>query len=86
MRFILVARDLFHADGARALERLWAFGLKEAARVQRPEEYYRQHGTLDGWSAAVLARDLEAELRSEVSPALARAVADWPVTHGASGR
>jgi hypothetical protein len=86
LRFILVARDLFHADGASALERLWAFGLKEAARVQSPEEYYRQHGTLDGWSAALLAQDLEAELRSEVSSALYGAVADWPVTHGASAR
>src|SRR4029453_12601234 len=75
----------FTRMGARALERLWAFRLKEG-RVQRPEEYYRQHGTLDRWSAAVLARDLGAELRSEVSSALAGAGADWPVTHGASAR
>jgi hypothetical protein len=86
MRLLLLARDLFDQDGARALERLWAFGLKQAARVQRPEDYYREHGTLDGWSATMHARDLEAELNSEVSSTLARAVADWPLIHGTSGR
>jgi hypothetical protein len=76
MRLLLLARDLFDQDGARALERLWAFGLKQAARVQRPEDYYREHGTLDGWSATMHARDLETELSAEVSSTLARAVAE----------
>jgi hypothetical protein len=86
MRLVLLARDLFDHDGEGALERLWAFGLKQAARVQRPEDYYREHGTLDGWSAATHAKDVEAELSSEVSPRLARAVADWPLIQGASDR
>jgi hypothetical protein len=78
LRLLLLARDLFDHDGAVALERLWAYGLKEAGRIERPEDYYKEHGTLDGWSAAVHAKELEAELGAEVSPVLARAVADWP--------
>jgi hypothetical protein len=78
MRLVLLARDLFEHDGDRALERLWAFGLKHADRVQRPEDYYKAHGTLDGWSAPMHAKDLETELGAEVSSSLARAVADWP--------
>jgi hypothetical protein len=46
--------------------------------VESPESYYKEHGTLDGWSAAVHAKDLESELGAEVSPNLARAIADWP--------
>jgi hypothetical protein len=86
MRLLLLARDLFDQDGARSLERLWAFGLKQAARVQRPEDYYREHGTLDGWSATMHARDLETELSAEVSSTLARAVAEWPLIQGTSRR
>jgi hypothetical protein len=82
IRLVLLAQDLFDHDGEGALHRLWAFGLKQAARVRRPEDYYTEHGTLDGWSAAVHAKDLEAELGAEVSSTLARAVADWPVIHG----
>jgi hypothetical protein len=78
MRLVLLARDLFDRDGERALERLWAFGVKQAARVESPESYYREHGTLDGWSAAVHAKDLKSELGAEVSPSLASAIADWP--------
>ena len=78
VRLVLLARDLFDQDGARALERLWAYGLKQAAHVQRPEDYYREHGTLDGWSSALHAKDLEADLGSEVSSGLARALAAWP--------
>jgi hypothetical protein len=85
-RLLLLARDLFEQDGARALERLWRFGLKQPARVQRPEDYFREHGTLDGWSSAIHAKDLEADLGSEVSSKLARAVADWPLIHGTTGR
>ncbi len=77
LRFILVARDLFHADGARALERLWAFGLKEAARVQRPEEYYQEHGNLDGWSAGMKSKDLAGPLTSEVGGHLGQAIVNW---------
>jgi hypothetical protein len=86
MRLLLLARDLFDQDGPRALERLWAFGLKQAARVQRPEDYYREHGTLDGWSAAIHAKDMEAELSSEVSPNLAHAVAEWRAFLATKGR
>jgi hypothetical protein len=82
VRLVLLARNLFDHDGEGALARLWTFGLKQAAHVQRPEDYYNRYGTLDGWSAAVHAKDLESELRAEVSPALARAVADWPLIHG----
>jgi hypothetical protein len=82
MRLVLVAREMFEHDGARALERLWAYGIKQAGRVQRPEDYYRRHGTLDGWSAGVHAKDLEHDLRSEVSLSLARAVANWPLIGG----
>ena len=78
VRLLRLARDLFDHDGERALQRLWTFGLKQATHVQRPEEYYKRHGTLDGWSAAVHAKDLESELGSEVSSTLARAIADWP--------
>jgi hypothetical protein len=81
LRFLLVVRDVFDHDGERALERLWAFGLKQAARVQRPEDYYRENATLDGWSAAVHTKDLEVVLGAEISPTLARAVADWPRIH-----
>ncbi len=78
MRLVLLARDLFDHEGERALERPWTFGLKRADRVQRPEDYYKAHGTLDGWSAPMRAKDLETELGAEVSSSLARAVADWP--------
>jgi hypothetical protein len=78
MRLLLLARDLFAHDGARALERLWAYGLHQAQHVQPAEDYYRRHGTLDGWSSARQARDLESELRVTVSDRLARAVAEWP--------
>jgi hypothetical protein len=84
IRLLLLARDLFDHDGERALERLWRFGLKQASRVQSPEDYYAQHGTLDGWSAALHAKDLESELGTEVSSTLARAIADWPRIHSAS--
>jgi hypothetical protein len=84
MRLLLLACELFDHDGERALERLWSFGLKQAARVQRPEDYYKEHGTLDGWSAAMHAKDLESELGAEVSSSLARVVADWPRIHGKS--
>jgi hypothetical protein len=86
VRLLLLAREMFERDGAGALERLWAYGVKQAARVQRPEDYYRQHGTLDGWSAAVHAKDLQADLGSEVSSTLARAVTDWPAILEASSR
>jgi hypothetical protein len=78
MRLVLLARDLFDREGERALERLWTFGLKQADRVRRPEDYYKAHGTLDGWSAPMHAKDLETDLGAEVSPNLARAIADWP--------
>jgi len=78
MRLLLLARDLFDHDGERALERLWTFGLKQTDRVQRPEDYYTAHGTLDGWSAAMHEKDLETELGAAVSSSLARLVADWP--------
>jgi hypothetical protein len=78
MRLLLLARDLFEHDGARALEHLWAYGLHQARHVQPAEDYYRAHGTLDGWSSARQARDLESELRVTVSDRLARAVAEWP--------
>jgi hypothetical protein len=82
IRLVLLAREMFEHDGARALERLWAYGIKQAARVQRPEDYYQQHGTLDGWSAAVHAKNVENDLRSEVAVSLARTVADWPLIGG----
>jgi hypothetical protein len=81
MRLLLVARDVFDRDGERALERLWAFGVKEAARVPHPENYYKEHGTLDGWSAAVHAKELQTVLGADVSSTLARDVADWPLIH-----
>jgi hypothetical protein len=77
LRFLLLSRDLFNHDGPRALERLWAYGVKQASRLQRPEEYFQQHGTLAGWSAAIHAKDLEQELGMEVSPSFARAIAEW---------
>jgi hypothetical protein len=81
VRLLLLARDVYDRDGERALERLWAFGVKRAAGVQRPEEYYKAHGTLDGWSAAMHAKDLESVLGAEVSSTLARDIADWPRIH-----
>jgi hypothetical protein len=78
MRLLLLARDLFERDGPRALERLWAYGLEQAPHVQRAEDYYRAHGTLDGWSSARHAHDLAAELGVKVSDRLARAVTHWP--------
>jgi hypothetical protein len=77
IRLVLLARDIFEHDGPRALERLWTYGIKQAGRVQRPEEYYRVHGTLDGWSAQIHAADLAAQLATDVSPSLGQAVARW---------
>lgn len=86
IRLLLLARNVFEQDGARALERLWTFGLRQASRVQNPERYYKEHGTLDGWSSAVHAKDLERELSAEVSPALARGIGDWPSIRSVSNR
>jgi hypothetical protein len=84
IRLLLLARDVFNHDREHALQRLWTFGLKQAGRVERPEDYFTAHGTLDGWSAAIHAQEIASELSTEVSPTLARAVAEWPRNHGAS--
>jgi hypothetical protein len=62
LRLMRTARDIFDEDGEAALKRLWAFGQAQAAPVQRPEDYYREHGTLSGWSDHRHAKDLAASL------------------------
>jgi hypothetical protein len=77
VRFHVMARELFDAEGEEALKRLWRFGQAEATHRQRASDYFREHGTLSGWSDQVSARDLVLRLASDVSPRLAQAVSAW---------
>jgi hypothetical protein len=77
VRFHVIAREMFDAEGEEALRRLWKFGQVEAAHRQRASDYFREHGTLSGWSDEVSATDLVPRLASEVSPRLAQAVSRW---------
>ena len=77
VRFHVLARRMYEEGGEAALRRLWAFGRSEAARRQQASDYFREHGTLDGWSSDIKAADLAGRLSAEVSPVLGQAVADW---------
>jgi len=77
VRFHVLAREAFDESGEEALKRLWAFGKSEATHQQRASEFFREHGTLSGWSEQTRAKDLAARLASDVSPRLGQAVASW---------
>jgi hypothetical protein len=77
VRFHVLAREVFDEGGEQALKRLWAFGKSEAAHRQRASDYFREHGTLTGWSEQVRAADLARRLGSEASPRLSQAVEAW---------
>jgi hypothetical protein len=77
LRFHVLAREIFDEGGEAALKRLWVFGQAEAAHRQRASDYFREHGTLSGWSEQTHAKDLAARLGAEVSPRLGHAIAAW---------
>jgi hypothetical protein len=77
VRLIRAAREMYEEGGEAALTRLWAFGKSEAGRHQNPEEYFREHGTIAGWSQGVHSKDLAKRLAVEVSPRLGQAIEDW---------
>jgi hypothetical protein len=78
IRFHVLAREIYDQDGGEAaLRRLWEFGRAEAQHRQRASDYFRQHGTLTGWSEQTRAEDLVERLTKEVSPHLGQAVAGW---------
>jgi hypothetical protein len=77
VRFHVMAREMFDAEGEGALKRLWRFGKAEATHRQRASDYFREHGTLSGWSDQVSAADLVPRLTSDVSSRLAQGVRAW---------
>ncbi len=77
VRFHAMAREMFDAEGEGVLKRLWTFGKAEATHRQRASDYFREHGTLSGWSDEVSAKDLVPKLASDVSPRLAQTVRMW---------
>jgi len=77
IRFHVLAREVFDAEGEGVLTRLWTLGQSEATRRTSAWDHYLQHRTLTGWTGRMPRRELASVLESEVSPVLGRAIAGW---------